>query len=73
MNIQTKQQYKCNNLKRVLWQYLKGYFDNISKKITKKEFMEITTMNQTTMTKNIKVDKLKVKHVEEQLLDSQWK
>ena len=32
--------------------------------------MEITTMNQTTMTKkNIEVDKLEVKHVEEQLLD----
>jgi hypothetical protein len=45
---------------------------NISKKITKKEFMEITTMNQTTMTKkkNIEVDKLEVKHVEEQLLDT---
>ena len=31
--------------------------------------MEITTMNQTTMTKNIEVDKLEVKHVKEQLLD----
>ena len=27
--------------------------------------MEITTMNQTTMAKNIEVDKLEVKHVEE--------
>ena len=31
--------------------------------------MEITTTNQTTMIKNIEVDKLEVKHVKEQYLD----
>ena len=56
---------------------LKGWVDNPCKECSQyfqENYQEgVHGMNQTTMTKNIEVDKLEVKHVEEQLLDRLWK
>ena len=68
MNIQTKQQYKCNNCdkpylkKSALTTHIKKAH-KISNNIIKKEFMAISTNNELdNKDKNIVVDKLEVEH-----------
>ena len=71
INIQPKQQYKCNKcdkpyLKKdaLTTHIMKAY--NISNKITKKEIMAISTNNESdNYNKNIEVDKLEVEHAKE--------
>ena len=71
-NIQRKQQYKCNKCdkpyfkKGALTTHIKKAH-NISNYITKKEFMAISTNNESdNNNKTIEVDKLEVEHAKEQ-------
>ena len=80
MNIQRKQQYKCNKCdkpyfkKGALTTHIKKAH-NISNNITKKEFMAISTNNESdNNNKNIEVNKLEVEHAKEQeLVDNENK
>ena len=76
MNIQPKQQYKCNKCdqpyfkKGALTSHIKKAH-NIYNNITKKEFMAISTNNKSgNNNKNIEVDKLEVEHAKEQKVDN---
>ena len=73
MNIQPKKQYKCKKksdkpyFKKGALTTHKKKAHNISNNITKKEFMAISTNNDSDNTnKNIEVDKLEVVHAKEQ-------
>ena len=62
-NIQPKRQYKCNKCDNPYFK--KGH--NISKNITKKEFMEISTnIESDNNDKTNEVDKLSVEHAKDQ-------
>ena len=72
MNIQPKQQFKFNKCdkhylkKGKLTTHIKKAH-NISNNITRKEFMAISTNNESdNNNKNIEVDKLEVEHSKEQ-------
>ena len=70
MNIQPKQQYKCNKCdkpyfrKGALTTHIKKAH-NISNQITKKEFMAISTSNESD-NNNKNKNKLQVEHPKEQ-------
>ena len=84
MNIQPKQQYKCNKCdkhyfkKGALTTHVKKTH-NISNRKTKKEFMAISTNNESdnnnnnNNNKNIEVNKLEVEHAKEQEVDNENK
>ena len=72
MNIQPKQQYKCNKCdkpyfkKGALTTHIKKAH-NISNSITKKELKAVSTNNELDNNKkNIDIDKLEVEHTKEQ-------